>query len=208
MYQRTVSAESKCDFWGYSRMGAGGSSLPNMLIHAYGLFWRSDEIVWWPGSGTRNGFQLLGRFGQAPPKLQVADFRKQHGIYVMYNDWGSYYVGLALTGTIGGRLRIHHKDKHRDKWDRFSWFGFDQVLPRKNQDGLQNLKRMPLRQQVEPGRIIRDLEAMLIHVMPTVNRRNETFNQALEWKQVKLDERNRYMRRATSGTGQAALWSD
>lgn len=167
-----------------------------MLIYAYGLFWRSDEIEWWPGTGNKETFQILGRIGQVAPKLQVADFRTQHGIYVMYNEWGSYYVGLASTGTIGSRLRRHHKDKHKGKWDRFSWFGFDQVLARTNRAGLQTMKRMPLKKSVEPARIISDLEAMLIHVMPTVNRRNERFARAKEWKQVRQDDRTKYLERA------------
>jgi hypothetical protein len=166
-----------------------------VLIHAYGLFWRADEVVW-PGSGDSGSFRLLGRIGKVAPKLQVADVCTQHGIYVLYNDWGSYYVGLASTGTLGSRLRRHRKDKHQGKWDRFSWFGFDRVLARTNSEGLRVLKRMPLKQSVEPKRIISDLEAMLIHVMPTVNRRNEQFTSAKEWQQVKADEQERYLGRA------------
>ena len=166
-----------------------------MLIHAYGLFWRADEVVWRPGAGHGTAFQLLGRVGKVSPTLQIVDFRMQHGIYVLYNDWGSYYVGLASTGTIGSRLRRHTEDKHKGKWDRFSWFGFDRVLASRDGSGLQQLKRMPLKQRVEPGAIIRDLEATLIHVMPTVNRRNETFSNAAEWKQVERSEQARYLQR-------------
>lgn len=166
-----------------------------MLIHAYGLFWRSDEVDWWPKAGSGGAFQLLGRVGKVYPALQVADFRTQHGIYVLYNDWGSYYVGLASTGTIGKRLRSHTRDKHAGKWDRFSWFGFDRVLASRDVSGVQRLKRMPLKQRVEPAEMIRDLEATLIHVMPTVNRRNETFKDADEWRQVERSEKGRYLDR-------------
>jgi len=166
-----------------------------VLIHAYGLFWRSDEVDWWPKAGSGGAFQLLGRVGKVYPALQVADFRTQHGIYVLYNDWGSYYVGLASTGTMGRRLRSHTRDKHAGKWDRFSWFGFDRVLTSRDVSGLQRLKRMPLKQRVEPAEMIRDLEATLIHVMPTVNRRNETFKDADEWRQVERSEKGRYLDR-------------
>jgi hypothetical protein len=68
----------------------------------------------------------------------------------MYNEWGSYYVGLALTGTIGRRLRAHSvRDLHKGKWDRVSWFGFDRVLLSRDPDGLQRLERMPISQQVD-----------------------------------------------------------
>lgn len=167
-----------------------------MLIHAYGLFWRNDEVLWQPGRGSRPGFQLLGRRGKNISTLQLTDFRSQHGIYVMYNEWGSYYVGLALTGTIGRRLRAHSiRDAHQGKWDRFSWFGFDRVLLSHDPEGLQRLKRMPISQQVDPGKILRDVEALLIHVMPSVNKRNERFASAKEWKQVRLDEREHYLKR-------------
>jgi hypothetical protein len=97
--------------------------------------------------------------------------------------------------TSGSRLRRHTKDKHKGKWDRFSWFGFDRVLAYRDGSGLQRLKRTPLKQRVEPGAMIRDLEATLIHVMPTVNRRNETFSNAEEWKQIERSERDRYLNR-------------
>jgi hypothetical protein len=110
-----------------------------MLIHAYGLFWRHDEVLWQP-KRTRPSYQLLGRRGKNTATLQLADFRSQHGIYVMYNDWGSYYVGLALTGTVGRRLRAHSvRDLHKGNWDRFSWCGFDRVLLSRDPDGLQRL---------------------------------------------------------------------
>lgn len=168
-----------------------------MLIHAYGVFWRADEVVWWPGSGVRHGFELLGRRGKTAGTLQLADFRTQHGLYVMYNDWGSYYVGLALQSTIGRRLRAHCRDVHAGKWDRFSWFGFDRVMASRDARGLQQLKRMPVSQHVDPGRIVRDIEALLIHVMPTVNKRNETFASAKEWTHVPLSERDLYLSRAS-----------
>ncbi len=47
----------------------------SMLINAYGLFWRADEVDWSPGSGNHGQFRLLGRSGVNRPGLRVADFR-------------------------------------------------------------------------------------------------------------------------------------
>jgi hypothetical protein len=59
-----------------------------MIIHAYGLFWRQDEVLWYPGAGTKNGFRMLGRRGVKSTVLELADFRKQTGIYILYGDYG------------------------------------------------------------------------------------------------------------------------
>ncbi len=36
-----------------------------MQVTSYGLFWRADEIEWFPGHGNRNEFRLLGRVTDA-----------------------------------------------------------------------------------------------------------------------------------------------
>lgn len=95
-----------------------------MLIKAYGLFWREDEVDWSPGQGKP--FRLLGRKGSNLPGLRVADFRYQKGLYVLYGDYGPYYVGLTYT-SLGDRLKDHRHDDHGGRWTRFSWFGFRKV---------------------------------------------------------------------------------
>ena len=76
-----------------------------MLIKAYGLFWRADEVNWQPGRGSRGEFMLLGRRGKNRPNLQLANFRRQSGIYILYSDYGPYYVGLARENSLGRRLK-------------------------------------------------------------------------------------------------------
>jgi hypothetical protein len=85
-----------------------------------GLFWRRDEVDWTPGRGTKGGFRLLGHRGVNKSVLRVTDFCDQLGIYILYGNTGAYYVGLARTGKLGGRLKNHTEDEHKDKWDRFS----------------------------------------------------------------------------------------
>ena len=116
-----------------------------MLVREFGLFWRRDMVDWNPGGGKGNKFRLLGRRGQNRPTLQVADFRRQQGVYILYGDHGAYYVGMAIgdKGRLGSRLRSHTRDEHKDKWDKFSWIGFRDVLKDRDDDGLRKLADPP-----------------------------------------------------------------
>jgi hypothetical protein len=78
-----------------------------MLIKAYGMFWRESEVDWKPGTGGGRRFELLGRRGANQGSLEIADFRQQRGLYVLYDEYGPYYVGLARADSLGGRLRSH-----------------------------------------------------------------------------------------------------
>ena len=42
----------------------------------------------------------------------------RHGVYALYKKGKLYYAGLATD--LRGRLKIHLRDKHAGKWDRFS----------------------------------------------------------------------------------------
>jgi hypothetical protein len=44
--------------------------------------------------------------------------RNRHGVYALYRREKLYYVGLAKD--LRGRLKTHLKDRHAQKWDRFS----------------------------------------------------------------------------------------
>ena len=88
-----------------------------MLIQNYGLFWKVNEIDWFPGGGSR-GFRLLGRRGSRSANLELADFRNQKGIYILYGNRGPHYVGLCRKQGLGTRLKQHLSDKHEGKWDR------------------------------------------------------------------------------------------
>ena len=43
-----------------------------MQVTSYGLFWRADDIEWFPGKGNRDEFRLLGRIGPTFPKWPAA----------------------------------------------------------------------------------------------------------------------------------------
>lgn len=133
---------------------------------------------------------MLGRKNTNRPALQLVDFRNQRGVYVLYDDYGPYYVGLARDQAIGNRLRDHTYDKHFDRWDRFSWFGFRQVLKGTNAVGLQRLGSIPGQLVSGTAHTIGDIEALLMMTLGTVERGNAQqmrFKNADRWEQISLD---------------------
>lgn len=159
-----------------------------MQVTSYGLFWRADEIEWSPGKGNRNEFRLLGRVGMKRPGLRVADFRRQQGIYILYDEYGPAYVGLAKGGKgdrLGARLREHTVGKHAERWDRFSWFGFNPVGSTPDADGVLSLNQPSRDMTDNTETTIRDLEALLIAAMgPKLNDLKMKFGNAQKWDQV------------------------
>ncbi len=160
-----------------------------MIIKNYGLFWRTDEVDWYPGRGAN--FQLIGRIGVNRPTIRLADFRHQQGIYILYGNHGPYYVGLTKKQGLGKRLKDHLDDKHFDKWDRFSWFGFQHVVPPAN-NGMSLLADMIDAEKIATNSVITDVEALLIRAMGLRNINQMNFSNADEWVQVKLDELIKY----------------
>lgn len=167
-----------------------------MIIKAYGLFWRSDEINWSPGAGKKKDlakqFRLLGRIGKNKPGLQVCDFHAQQGIYILYGDLGAHYVGLTRKQRLGKRLKDHLTDTHANQWDRFSWFGFREVLLGKDEHGFRKLKKMPKLHMAEPDLVIGDIEALLIRAMALHNKADMNFANAEKWQQIRRDEIAKY----------------
>jgi hypothetical protein len=167
-----------------------------MMIQAYGLFWQADEVEWYPGRGTKLEFQLLGRRGSKRGNIRLADMRQQSGLYVLHDDWGVYYVGLTLDRSLGQRIKDHMTDAHDGKWDRFSWFGFKQVLKSQDANGLCRLKTLPTTSFGNTRDAIRDMEALLIRLHnPRGNKHKMKFLTADEWIQVRWDERTLYRNR-------------
>ncbi len=168
-----------------------------MRITSYGLFWRRDEIEWAPGRGNRNGFRLLGRLGANRPKLKVADFRHQQGIYILYDEYGPAYVGLTRAQGLGKRLKDHLSDHLADMWDRFSWFGFREPGA-VSSSGILNLETLPETGELteDTGTTIGDLEALLIQAIgPKLNSSGMRFRNAFKWEQIYWDDIGIYLKR-------------
>ena len=166
------------------------------FIRSFGLFWRRDEINWSPGAGNGGQFRLLGRMNKNQPALRVADFRDQRGIYILYDDWGARYVGLARRQGLGDRLKDHLVDKHGDDWDRFSWFGFRRVLTGYDAAGLHKLGAFPTSHLSGSDSTIGDIEALLITTLGTRgigNIQQAHFKNADQWEQIRQSEVDRYL---------------
>lgn len=174
------------------------------FIRAYGLFWSAHEVDWY-GTYSGHHLELLGRINKQGSSLRVANFWNQQGIYVLYNDYGPYYVGRTSGQqmSLGKRLRHHalglNGSPHAGKWDRFSWFGWRGVLEGADSRGLRNLRKMPKHLLTNSTSTVNDIEALLIYCFGTRqaggNGKNETFAAALQWEQVFADEREKYLGR-------------
>lgn len=92
-------------------------------IQNFGHYWSRDLIDWgWQGAAG----SLLGALKPNAEKSD-ADFRKQIGIYVLYDENREVvYIGQAGRGNsrLFDRLRQHSRGPMRDRWTAFSWFGF------------------------------------------------------------------------------------
>ena len=51
---------------------------------------------------------------------------KGSGIYALYDDYGLYYVGLS-NRSLRSRIRRHTRDRHKNKWTRFSWYRIPRI---------------------------------------------------------------------------------
>jgi predicted MPP superfamily phosphohydrolase len=164
-----------------------------VLIKTFGLFWRRDEVDWEPGTG--HTFRLLGRNRDRNPNLWLADFQHQTGIYILYGNHGAYYVGLTKSEATGlaGRLKDHNARK--EKWDRFSWFGFRTVKKGRDDRSFHELGKMPnVKNNANVTEIITDVEALLIRAMGLAENANATgFTNAVEWYQVKISEEDYFL---------------
>ena len=55
-------------------------------------------------------------------KEALGSKKKGHGIYVLYKGDEIYYVGLSKR-SLRGRLKSHAlRDRHKGKWDKFSFY--------------------------------------------------------------------------------------
>lgn len=169
-----------------------------MKITSYGLFWREDEIDWSPGSGIKNSFRLLGRVGANRGSIRVADFRRQQGIYILYDEYGPSYVGLTRQQGLGKRLKDHRTDNLQNKWDRFSWFGFN-PLGAPNDEGVLSLLNLNDDITENTHTTIGDLEALLIRAIgPKLNTAWMSFKDADEWTQIQYEDFDKFLGRLSA----------
>ena len=95
------------------------------MIRTFGLHSRRECVDW--GRQNRPG-TLLGAASRSSRAKQI-DFREQRGIYVLYSEFDTVYIGQTGGGDqrLFLRLRQHLSDHLSERWDRFSWFGTQRV---------------------------------------------------------------------------------
>ena len=167
-----------------------------MKVTSFGLFWRQSEIDWNPGQGYRNSFRLLGRKGANRGTIQIADFRFQQGIYILYDEYGPSYVGLTRAQGLGKRLKDHLDDHLANRWDRFSWFGFRPIGGPIPDTGILELDTPSEDLTGDTNTTIGDLEALLIRsIGPKRNTAYPSFQDADEWTQIEYEDQETYLKR-------------
>lgn len=148
-----------------------------MLFQNYGLFWHAERIGW--GSPGKTG-TLLGH--QAVRETPI-DFRYQRGVYALYDEnFRMLYVGQAGYGNkrLYDRLDNHMSDHLGERWQRFSWFGIDPVVGKKNKRRVEECD--PSAPQVDA--VLNHLEAILIAAAePALNRQGGKFGNAQQFFQ-------------------------
>lgn len=103
--------------------------------------------------------------GERRPGLRVCDFRPARGFYVLFDDHGAHYVGIARgQDGLGARLQKHNAEK--STWSRFCWFAFDDVVDG-GRDGWSRVDKRDAVESASPDLVLRECEALLIEVLGT-----------------------------------------
>lgn len=156
------------------------------LVGAYGLFWDRAAVDWEPGAGRT--WQLLGAFGDRVPRLQVCDFRTARGFYILFNDYGPVYAGIARgRHGLGARLKAHTRDHLKDGWSRFCWFSFDDVRATK----VETWSEVDLddnTRKVSSDRAVREFEALLIKAFGLQRQNQMRFANGTAWRQITWED--------------------
>ena len=107
---------------------------------------------------------------------QILD--KKRGIYILYQDKELYYIGKAKN--LLSRLKQHLKDKHKNKWNYFS---FAIIISEEYIDELESLllsliKPLPIENIREERLITRDpeTEKIINDIIRIVNKKTNKFN--------------------------------
>lgn len=66
-----------------------------------------------------------------------------------------------MSKRIGQRLRAHTKDRHKEKWNVFAWYGFSKVTDRKDGNGFLELEERIGLVEMTTWKVRADTEAVL-----------------------------------------------
>jgi hypothetical protein len=154
------------------------------LVRSLGMFWNSSKVNW------KANPKVLG---QAQAGSDVVDFADQRGIYLLHDRDRVLYVGRVVDRGLGQRLFEHTRDRLNGRWDRFSWFGLNEV----GEDGALKPASLP---SMSPELLIATLEAVLIEALePPQNRKRGDQYAAAEYLQASDPELNKEKNAAIDG---------
>jgi hypothetical protein len=141
--------------------------LSDEIVHAFGMYWQRDLVVW------RRQPVL---FGRQQAGARAVDFADQRGIYIRYDHHTIIYVGRSVDRPLGQRLYEHTLDRLSGRWNRFSWFGLYEVTDAG--------KLRPLDSRPSLAALTATLEALLIETLePPQNRKRGDDFTAIEYIQ-------------------------
>ena len=151
------------------------------IIKNYGFLW--DRKHFYRGAGSDKGHLRGWTKGNKDQKI---DFRKQIGVYVLYDTNQSIvYVGQAGSGnaTLFGRLKAHEKDALWNRWEYFTWVGFKDM----NATNGELSQRQDVNSNVSGfsyADALNEIEGILIEVIePKLNKRSGNLKGAAEYFQ-------------------------
>lgn len=169
-----------------------------VMFRSYGLFWREDHIFWgWSKvKGHLKGQEVDNDTGKTKTRSPEIDFRDQIGIYALYYNFELVYIGQVGANTddsrgksLFDRLKDHRDGRHSERWDRFSWFGVQDV---KNSEELTKFRTAPL-SGVTRGQVLDLFEAVGIALSePKLNLQRGKLRgyatQYSQWYDPRLDD--------------------
>jgi hypothetical protein len=183
-----------------------------MIIKNMGLYWRPEDVFWGRQGNPQRllGYAKLdqGKFvnpdvedtvenESEPNKRRIrnmdwmtVNFRKQIGVYALYQDFKIVYVGQAgdsPTTSMFARLRAHKGDHLAGRWNMFSWFGLKEInmIPSKN-SGESGHDLLPFKEdeKYKCSTIIDHLEGILIEVLENIeNKQAASFGGTVKFLQ-------------------------
>ena len=165
------------------------------MFRSYGLFWRTDRVFWgWQKVPGHLMGQEVNAVTGKPMSGAPVDFRDQIGIYALYYNFELVYIGQAGAKTddskgktLFDRLKDHRDGRHSERWDRFSWFGVQNV---KNNKELSDYHRAVTK--VTNRQILDLFEGVVIALSePKLNLQRGNLKYATQysqWRDPRLDE--------------------
>lgn len=146
-----------------------------MLIKAYGLQWKPEEIYENNIHSSRKSFRGLVKKGN---KKYEIDFWKAKGIYALFYDFEIVYIGKVTENRLGTRIASHWRYR-KEQWNTFSFYSFSDIDFKNGK-----VKTTSKKSIIDINMAIKTIEAIIINTAVPFNNKQETrFPNSLKVKQ-------------------------